>query len=137
MGVSPHEFAEELAGFRAATPCSSLILTGPGRPHVAPDHANLLFSGSIVWYHLSLNATQRKTLVDVFTDPVPRSLEWRRIESLLVASGFRAVPGRGSRVRFERDGLVGTFHRPHPAKEAKPYQVRDARHLLQSLGIEP
>jgi predicted HicB family RNase H-like nuclease len=23
--------------------------------------------------------------------------------------------------------VVGSFHRPHPSKEAKPYQVRDAR----------
>jgi hypothetical protein len=40
-------------------------------------------------------------------------------------------------VRFEKDGIVGTFHRPHPEKDAKPYQIRDARRLLQSLGIEP
>ncbi|MFO1196232.1 MAG: type II toxin-antitoxin system HicA family toxin [Burkholderiaceae bacterium] len=84
-----------------------------------------------------MNAAHRKTLAAVFTDPVSRSLEWRQIEALLVAIGFRVIEGRGSRVRFEKDGLVGTFHRPHPAKEAKPYQVRDARRLLESLGIRP
>ncbi len=27
-----------------------------------------------------------------------------------------------------------TFHRPHPRKEAKPYQVRDARKFLEQIG---
>jgi predicted RNA binding protein YcfA (HicA-like mRNA interferase family) len=84
-----------------------------------------------------MNSSQRKTLVAIFCEPAPRNLEWRRVESLLVASGFKVIEGHGSRVRFEKDGLVGTFHRPHPNKEAKPYQVRDARQLLESLGIKP
>ena len=84
-----------------------------------------------------MNASHRKTLEAVFSEPTPHALEWRRLEGLLVAAGCRVVEGRGSRVRFEKNGLVGTFHRPHPAKEAKPYQVRDARHLLESLGITP
>ena len=44
------------------------------------------------------------------------------------------IEGRGSRVRFEKDGEVETFHRPHPAKEAKRYQVRAARGFLQRIG---
>ena len=47
------------------------------------------------------------------------------------------IEGRGSRVRFEKDGEVETFHRPHPAKEARRYQVRAARGFLQRIGIEP
>jgi hypothetical protein len=43
----------------------------------------------------------------------------------------------GSRVRFKKDGLIATFHRPHPTKEAKPYQVRDARQFIESLGVKP
>ncbi|MBS3935198.1 MAG: type II toxin-antitoxin system HicA family toxin [Sulfuritalea sp.] len=84
-----------------------------------------------------MNATHRKTLVAIFTDPVSRSLEWRRIEALLIAIGCRGIEGNGSRVRFEKDGIIGTFHRPHPAKEAKPYQVRDARQFLDNLGVKP
>jgi len=34
-----------------------------------------------------MNATHRKTLAAVFADPVSASLEWRRIEALLVAVG--------------------------------------------------
>ena len=84
-----------------------------------------------------MNSTHRKTLAAVFTDPVSASIEWRRIETLLLAIGCRVIEGNGSRVRFEKDGIVAAFHRPHPAKEAKPYQVRDARQYLESLGVKP
>jgi hypothetical protein len=84
-----------------------------------------------------VNAAHRKTLIAIFTDPVSQTLEWRRIEALLVAVGCRIVEGRGSRVRFVKDGIVETFHRPHPAKEAKPYQVRDARQFLEDIGVRP
>ena len=39
------------------------------------------------------------------------------------------------RVRFEKDGFVIGFHRPHPAKEAKRHHIRDARTYLTKLGI--
>ena len=79
----------------------------------------------------------RKTLTAVFAEPVSVSLEWRRIEALLVAIGCRVIEGNGSRVRFEKNGQIATFHRPHPAKEAKPYQVRDARKYLENIGVRP
>ena len=84
-----------------------------------------------------MNATHRKTLTAVFAEPVSASLEWRRIEALLVANGCRVIEGNGSRVRFEKNGQIATFHRPHPAKEAKPYQVRDARKYLENIGVRP
>ena len=84
-----------------------------------------------------MHASHRKTLIAIFTDPVSKSLAWRQIEALLVAVGCRVIEGNGSRVRFERDGIIASFHRPHPAKEAKPYQVRDARQFLENLGVKP
>jgi hypothetical protein len=45
--------------------------------------------------------------------------------------------GAGSRVAFEKNQIIGGFHRPHPAKEAKRYQVRDAREFLIKLGTKP
>jgi hypothetical protein len=82
-----------------------------------------------------MNATHRKTLKAVFRQPVPASLEWRLIESLFVAVGAKIIEGSGSRVRFDLNGVIGTFHRPHPHKEAKPYQVRDAREFLVKAGV--
>ncbi|MBB4865224.1 hypothetical protein HNP46_004104 [Pseudomonas nitritireducens] len=84
-----------------------------------------------------MNARHRRTLELIFSLPVPTSLEWLRIESLLVALGAQLIEGNGSRVRFELNGTIATFHRPHPAKEAKPYQVRDARSMLEQAGIQP
>ncbi len=73
----------------------------------------------------------------VFADPVSETIEWDAIEALLVAAGCRIVESSGSRIRFVKDGEVETFHRPHPAKEAKRYQVRAARAFLQRIGIRP
>ena len=84
-----------------------------------------------------MNSKHRKTLAAVFRDPVSGTLEWAAIEALLHAAGAQGIEGRGSRVRFEKDGEVATFHRPHPAKEAKRYQVRDARDFLERIGVTP
>ncbi|WP_244270075.1 type II toxin-antitoxin system HicA family toxin [Pannonibacter indicus] len=65
-----------------------------------------------------MNSKHRKTLAAIFSEPVPGSIEWAAIEGLLLAAGARLIEGRGSRVRFEKDGEVVAFHRPHPAKEA-------------------
>ena len=73
----------------------------------------------------------------IYRVPVPANLEWRRIETLFIALGAEVIEGRGSRVRFELNGVVATFHRPHPDKEAKPYQVRDAREFLTQAGVKP
>lgn len=73
----------------------------------------------------------------MFAEPAPANVEWTAIESLLVAVGCIVIEGSGSRVKFELSGLVASFHRPHPAKEAKRYQVRDAREYLEKLGVKP
>ena len=90
-----------------------------------------------VIYLAAMNSKHRKTLAAVFTDPVSGTIEWAAVESLLLAAGARLIEGSGSRVRFGKDGEVGTFHRPHPAKEAKRYQVRDARDFLERIGVRP
>lgn len=84
-----------------------------------------------------MNSKHRKTLATVFTDPVSGTLEWAAVEGLLVAAGAQVIEGSGSRVRFEKGGEVETFHRPHPAKEAKRYQVRAARDFLIRIGEMP
>ncbi|MEQ1638801.1 MAG: type II toxin-antitoxin system HicA family toxin [Methylococcales bacterium] len=81
-----------------------------------------------------MNSTHKKTLAEIRANPVSKTLEWRRIEALLIALGCQVIEGNGSRVRFEKNGVIATFHRPHPEKEAKPYQVRDARAFIENLG---
>jgi len=84
-----------------------------------------------------MNNKHRRTLGNVFSDPVSGTIEWLAIEKLLIAAGADIVEGNGSRVRFVKDGVVETFHRPHPAKEAKRYQVRSARTFLEKIGVKP
>ncbi|MDE0206201.1 MAG: type II toxin-antitoxin system HicA family toxin [Candidatus Tectomicrobia bacterium] len=84
-----------------------------------------------------MNSRHRKTLASVFNDPVSATIEWAAVEALLLAAGARRIEGRGSRVRFEKDGEVETFHRPHPAKVAKRYQIRAARAFLERIGVTP
>jgi hypothetical protein len=84
-----------------------------------------------------MNSKQKKTLAAVFANPVSGSIEWRDIESLLVAIGCQLIEGDGSRVRFNFNGAVASFHRPHPNKEAKRYQVREAREFLMQIGVTP
>ena len=84
-----------------------------------------------------MNSRQARTLKAIFTDPVSGTIEWAAIESLLIAVGCEVVEGNGSRVRFARNGVIISFHRPHPAKEARRYQVRDARDYLIRIGVQP
>lgn len=84
-----------------------------------------------------MNSKHLKTLAVVFKDPVSGTLEWAAIEALLVAAGARVIEGNGSRVKFECGGVIASFHRPHPEKEAKRYQVRDAREFLIQIGVKP
>jgi HicA toxin of bacterial toxin-antitoxin, len=84
-----------------------------------------------------MNSSQKKTLSILFSEPEPVTLAWSSIESLFKAVGAKVIEGRGSRVRFELNGVIATFHRPHPRKEAKPYQVRDARRFLEQAGVKP
>ena len=84
-----------------------------------------------------MNNRQRKTLDAVFSKPTRANIPWADIESLLIAVGCEVVEGAGSRVRFEFKGVVATFHRPHPAKEAMRYQVREARDYLTELEMIP
>jgi hypothetical protein len=84
-----------------------------------------------------VNSKQKKTLALIFKDPVSGTIEWSAIEGLLLSVGCRQIEGAGSRVSFEREGMIASFHRPHPRKEAKRYQVRDAREYLTKMGIKP
>ena len=84
-----------------------------------------------------MNARHAKTLAAIFRQPTSANVEWAAVEALLLAVGCTLVEGSGSRVRFVKDTMIETFHRPHPAKEAKRYQVRVARDYLIRLGATP
>jgi hypothetical protein len=84
-----------------------------------------------------MNNKQRQALEAIFSEPTSGTIAWASIEGLLVAVGCKVVEGKGSRVRFAKDGRIALFHRPHPEKEAKKYQVEAAREYLIKLGVQP
>jgi predicted RNA binding protein YcfA (HicA-like mRNA interferase family) len=84
-----------------------------------------------------MNGKQKRTLEAIFADPVSGSIDWKSIERLLIAIGCEAIEGKGSRVKFRKDKVIASFHRPHPEKEAKRYQVRDTREFLIKIGVRP
>lgn len=86
---------------------------------------------------MAMNSQQRKTLFAIFADPVNGNIEWRSIESLLVALGCQVIEGSGSRVTFILNGQRADFHRPHPGKEALRYRVKDVREFLRRAGVTP
>ncbi len=84
-----------------------------------------------------MNSKQRKTLEAIFSSPVSTNIEWKKIESLFLALGATIIEGSGSRVSFLLNDEKGDFHRPHPGKEAKRYQVKNAQDFLTKAGIQP
>ena len=84
-----------------------------------------------------MNRKHSATLRTVFADPVSPLVRWDDIEALLLAVGCVAIEAAGSAVTFEAKGVMVSCHRPHPQKEAKRYQVRDAREFLIKIGVKP
>lgn len=81
-----------------------------------------------------MNSKHRKTPEAIMAEPINGSIEWARIEALLVALGCRVIEGPGSAVTFEHQGRKANFHRPHPAREALRYRVKAARELIEKIG---
>ena len=84
-----------------------------------------------------MNSKQRRTLEAIFEEPTRRDIEWVAVEGLLNALGAEISEGRGSRVRVALNDIRAVFHRPHPQKEAKHYQVKNVRDFLRAAGVEP
>lgn len=84
-----------------------------------------------------MNSKHRKTLQAVFTRPTPASVVFSDIESLVKALGGEVVEREGSRVKIVLKGLEWRCHRPHPGKEARRYQVEEAREFFERAGVKP
>lgn len=83
-----------------------------------------------------MNSRQRKTLAAIFARPTSASIVFADIEALIKALGGSVSEREGSRVRVELNGEQWRCHRPHPGKEAKRYQVEEARELLERAGVQ-
>lgn len=83
-----------------------------------------------------MNSKHKKTLNAIFTEPVLSSIVWADIESLFVACGDEISEGRGSRVRVELNGVLATFHRPHPQPATDKGAVKSVRRFLENAGVK-
>ncbi len=85
----------------------------------------------------AMKAKHRKTLRAVFARPTRANIRFTDIESLLVSLGGEIEEGAGSRMSVTISGRTVFLHRPHPGKEARKYQVENAREFLLTIGEEP
>jgi len=83
-----------------------------------------------------VNTKHCKTLAALFIRPTSASIVFADIEALIKALGGSVLEREGSRVRIELNGEQWRCHRPHPGKEAKRYQVEEARELLERAGVQ-
>ncbi len=84
-----------------------------------------------------MNNKHRKALSAIFADPVNASLAWADIEALFRACGAEISEGRGSRVRVKLNGVLATFHRPHPKPITDKGAVKSVRAFLVNAGVKP
>jgi hypothetical protein len=84
-----------------------------------------------------MNNKHRKTLSVIFANPVNASIPWDDIESLFVACGGTIKEGNGSRVRVKINGVLATFHRPHPQPTTDKGALKSVREFLGNAGVKP
>lgn len=84
-----------------------------------------------------MSSRHRRTLEEVFENPVRANIVWKNVEAMLEFYGATISERRGSVIAVELNQRVATFHRPHPQKEAKKYVIRDLRDFLMLAGLTP
>ncbi len=84
-----------------------------------------------------MNNKHRKTLEDIFADPVKSSITWADIESVFRAYGGEIREGSGSRVWFIFGQQVAVFHRPHPQPTTDKGAVKSVRRYFSNIGLKP
>ena len=84
-----------------------------------------------------MNNKHRKTLLAIFAEPASPAIPWEDIEGLFRACGAETNEGRGSRVRVALNGVLATFHRPHPRPVTDKGAVKSVRRFLENAGVKP
>jgi hypothetical protein len=84
-----------------------------------------------------LRNKHRQTLIQIFIKPVPSGVKWQDIERLVLALGGEVNPGRCSRIRFQLNGSIAHFHRPHPSPETDKGAIANLKEWFESIGVTP
>ena len=83
-----------------------------------------------------MNSKQSKTLKNIFSQVTKSNINWQDIEKLMLAIGAKIKEDKGSAGVFILKDKVFPFHRPHPQKEAKKYQIQDLKKFLTEQGVK-
>jgi hypothetical protein len=66
----------------------------------------------------------------------PKDFTWNELTKLLAHFGYEEKKGKGSRRKFEAEGLPTiSLHEPHPKNEVKQYALKDVREMLEGEGL--
>lgn len=84
-----------------------------------------------------MNAKHRKTLAAIYARPTSPAVVFADIEALVRALGGTVHEREGSRVKLVLAGHEWRCHRPHPGREARRYQVEEAREFPERAGFRP
>lgn len=84
-----------------------------------------------------MNNRYRKILDSIYRTPTSATLVFADIEALVVYLDGQVLEREGTRVKLILAGEHWRCHRPHPGKEAKRYQVEEAREFLLRAGVHP
>ncbi|MFJ4346716.1 type II toxin-antitoxin system HicA family toxin [Pseudomonas sp. NPDC089401] len=82
-----------------------------------------------------MNTRYRKIYDAIFRAPTTASLAFAEVEALVLHLGGQVLERQGSRVKLVLGGQIWRCHRPHPGKEAKRYQIEEAREFLLRAGV--
>lgn len=83
-----------------------------------------------------MNSKHRKTLDAIFKKTTSGGVVFADIESLVKSLGGDVFEREGSRVKIVLSGQEWRCHRPHPGKEARKYQIEEARELFERAGVK-
>lgn len=66
----------------------------------------------------------------------PADFEWSELVKLLSHFGYEEKTGKGSRRKFQGEGLpLISLHEPHPKKVVKRYALRQVLETLENEGL--
>ncbi|WP_251961741.1 type II toxin-antitoxin system HicA family toxin [Pseudomonas sp. Marseille-Q5299] len=83
-----------------------------------------------------MNTRYRKILDAILRTPTTSSLAFSEIETLVLHLGGQVLERQGSRVKLVLGGQCWRCHRHHPGKEARRYQIEEAREFLLRAGVK-
>jgi len=82
-----------------------------------------------------MNTRYRKIFDAIHRTPTTSSLAFSEIEALVLHLGGEVLERQWSRVKLMLGGQCWRCHRPHPGKEARRYQIEEAREFLLRAGV--